>query len=701
VNGRVYVESGVIQRGGNPITRTTDLGLYSQVEGNYIRLVTRNAPIRLYTDGDVGTAPRLSVNQDGNVAVGTSGSAVARLDIQQAARTGAHPAAVKGLYVTGDFGEAADGVEFRHSNATQGIGFGFNSIYATGTNATQHLNLMPKGTGGVGIGTTTPGAKLDVRAENTTAGGWYEAIRLSRAEHSAITHPGGGLLFGLNSDRNFYFGDIKDGALQKYVVQIEADTGNVGIGTTTPAARLTVSAAGSHLQLRRETTGTTGGRQIFLELYQEDTRPTPTVPEVWPSIRFHHNNRFWHRMEGQSSGFHFKTGLLTGDDYVDVRARTFYGAGLQISAGKIQLDGNQQIAFADADASNNLKLQLWTGYGLGINPSTLFYAANGRHSWRDNGGANERMALSTGADGALTVNGTGTSSFAGKLGIGITSSWSKLTVSAAGDHLQLRREATETTGGSKVFLELYQDDTRPNPSIPEVWPSIRFHHNNRFWHRIEGQVSGFHFKAGGSEDYVDIKARDFYSTGQIYFHPGYEWGQEGQFGPDQKRYWYVFRPRWNYNNFGGGGAELRATGIPFPSDVRLKDGIEDIQGALEKVSRLRGVGFWWNERGLRHLTSDVETSVSAGPDATDEENESVWQEIREQRHAQLAHRNVGLVAQEVEQVVPEVVLTDEHGYKYIDYGKVTAVLVEAVKEQQSTIQSLSARVTALEGATAA
>jgi len=45
------------------------------------------------------------------------------------------PAAVKGLYVTGDFGQDADGVEFRHSNGTQGIGFGFNTIYATGSSA--------------------------------------------------------------------------------------------------------------------------------------------------------------------------------------------------------------------------------------------------------------------------------------------------------------------------------------------------------------------------------------------------------------------------------------------------------------------------------------------------------------------------------------------------------------------------------------
>jgi hypothetical protein len=59
------------------------------------------------------------------------------------------------------------------------------------------------------------------------------------------------------------------------------------------------------------------------------------------------------------------------------------GAKLHVSGGKILLDGNQQVVFSDTDFSNNLKLQLWAGYGPGINPSTLFYKAYQAHSWRD------------------------------------------------------------------------------------------------------------------------------------------------------------------------------------------------------------------------------------------------------------------------------------------------------------------------------
>ena len=45
----------------------------------------------------------------------------------------------------------------------------------------------------------------------------------------------------------------------------------------------------------------------------------------------------------------------------------------------------------------------------------------------------------------------------------------------------------------------------------------------------------------------------------------------------------------------------------------------------------------------------------------------------------------GFLAQEVEQVLPEVVQTDDEGYKSVDYSKVTPLLIEGIKEQQKRI----------------
>ena len=81
----------------------------------------------------------------------------------------------------------------------------------------------------------------------------------------------------------------------------------------------------------------------------------------------------------------------------------------------INIDG-KQIVFTSDDVSDYLRLELAPDYGLGIKSNVLFYAAYGRHSWRDEKYI-ERMSLTTASDGGLTVTGTGTSSFAGNLNI--------------------------------------------------------------------------------------------------------------------------------------------------------------------------------------------------------------------------------------------------------------------------------------------
>ena len=108
-----------------------------------------------------GAIEALYVDPNGNVGIGTTSPTV-RLDVAGAPRIGSISPTARALYVTGDFDAASKGVEFRNTNGTQGIGFGYNSIYATGTNANQDLNLIPRGTGNVGIGTQSPAAPLDI-----------------------------------------------------------------------------------------------------------------------------------------------------------------------------------------------------------------------------------------------------------------------------------------------------------------------------------------------------------------------------------------------------------------------------------------------------------------------------------------------------------------------------------------------------------
>jgi hypothetical protein len=133
-----------------------------------------------------------------------------------------------------------------------------------------------------------------------------------------------------------------------------------------------------------------------------------------------------------------------------------------------------------------------------------------------------------------------------------------------------------------------------------------------------------------------------------------------------------------------------------PSDIRLKTEVRLVSDALGRVRELRGIRFRWSEAGLDYLTRDAAASVSAGPGATDEQNREVG--LAEQRRVReaLAGDRMGLVAQELEAVAPELVFHDEDGYKHIRYQQLTALLVEAVKEQDVRVRSLSAKVAALQ-----
>jgi len=100
------------------------------------------------------------------------------------------------------------------------------------------------------------------------------------------------------------------------------------------------------------------------------------------------------------------------------------------------------------------------------------------------------------------------------------------------------------------------------------------------------------------------------------------------------------------------------------SDVRWKKDITTLNNGLNKVLNMRGVEYLWKE-----------DSPFGKGDRT---------------------RQLGFVAQEVESVIPELVTTDPNGFKSVKYANITAVLVEAVKEQQSQIETLKKTIEALE-----
>jgi hypothetical protein len=94
---------------------------------------------------------RMRILSNGYVGIGTA-TPTNWLDVKDAnARQGTH-ATGRGLYVTYGGAEYSDGIaEFRHWNGSQGIGIGYNGLYATGYNTSQDLNLIARGTGTINL----------------------------------------------------------------------------------------------------------------------------------------------------------------------------------------------------------------------------------------------------------------------------------------------------------------------------------------------------------------------------------------------------------------------------------------------------------------------------------------------------------------------------------------------------------------------
>ena len=114
----------------------------------------------------------------------------------------------------------------------------------------------------------------------------------------------------------------------------------------------------------------------------------------------------------------------------------------------------------------------------------------------------------------------------------------------------------------------------------------------------------------------------------------------------------------------------------YSSDKRMKDNIENISDPINKIQQIRGVYFDWNEKA---------PSWTRG-----------WQGQPEGKK-----HDVGVIAQEIQTVLPEAVLerpveSNYSGMLAVNYEKIVPLLIEGIKEQQNTIEELTKRIEKLE-----
>ena len=117
--------------------------------------------------------------------------------------------------------------------------------------------------------------------------------------------------------------------------------------------------------------------------------------------------------------------------------------------------------------------------------------------------------------------------------------------------------------------------------------------------------------------------------------------------------WSASANRWQLDMSGNG---TYAGNVTAYSDIRVKDNIRTINNALNKVISIRGVYFTRKDQ-------DDKTKI-----------------------------HTGVIAQEVELVLPEVVSEDNEGKKSVAYGNIVGLLIEAIKEQQQQIEKQQSQI---------
>jgi hypothetical protein len=115
----------------------------------------------------------------------------------------------------------------------------------------------------------------------------------------------------------------------------------------------------------------------------------------------------------------------------------------------------------------------------------------------------------------------------------------------------------------------------------------------------------------------------------------------------------------------GTTGEIRATNDVtafYSSDKSLKENIKNIENPLEKVSQINGVTFDWTDDYIKEHGGEDEYFIRKN--------------------------DVGVIAQEIEKVLPQVVATRENGIKAVKYDRIVALLIESVKELKKEIEEL-------------
>ena len=450
--------------------------------------------------------------------------------------------------------------------------------------------LAWNGDGNVGIGTTSPAARLEVegvgwspaalRVTGTDSVGSFIEFNALQGKKYAIgsTGPSAGL-FGAD-----YFA-ILDSTVSEYRMVIDT-SGNVGIGTTSPGAKLEVNG---RVGIRQSSSAS--DTPYGMLHMKQNVDNAGLVVEDDNTDRFLQLSIFGDDVYLAANHFGAGNGYPTG-----IKFRTRNAAGSLVDAMYLDKDGNLGIGVSDPGSRLTV---LGSNGGIGVKTVDDNHLAVRINADGTQGG----IRLYDQGVATTKIMGGGDSYFdSGNVGIGTSSpAGSKLHVSSdEQEGVVINAKAGSPASPTRGLL-VYNENNNTDDSIASFSDGV-------LW-------------------IMDVKRNGNVGIGTNV--PEYKLHVNGS---------------------------LYATSCAgCASDERLKEAIEPIRNALAKVLAITGVTFEFDQE------SHPDMNLPKG-------------------------RQMGLIAQEVEQVAPELVMSPEgDGFKAIKYGNAIALVIEAMKEQQALI----------------
>jgi hypothetical protein len=462
----------------------------------------------------------------------------------------------------------------------------------------------------VGIGTTSPGKRLQLGTTTSTSTATPETISLGGTYsntaglnpkliiyNSATVETGLGvssaqmdyILGSTSYDHVFYSTSANE------LMRIDGSTGNVGIGSTSPSQKLHV--AGNVNITSNLSIGT--GTQYF-EIYSDATNVILNSTSKNMQLSAGSGNLFINRTNGNVGigttspefGLHIKGTYPKG--YLIVERNNTNGlgpAGMVVfkTDGKTIGDG-QIISIHGLDSANND--QSYGQIRTEIVNSTSTNEASKLHFWNMKAGTITQQMIITND---------------GNVGIGTTSPSQKLDVNGNVNATTYYGAGTGLTG---TAASLTVGDLSCTDCIGTTEIADSYLLNT-------GDAASGNYTFDTSTLHID-------ST-------------NNRVGIGDATPSYTLEVNGN----------VSAIAFYYSSDERLKKDVKTIENPIDKIKDLRGVSFKWKEND---------------------------------------QKSIGLIAQEVEKIIPELISQGGEGYKSVQYGNVVALLIESTKEQQKMIE---------------